>query len=219
MPRLHLFEFEDQDWFPAAWRDYGTDFLQFLTGRTQAFRPVLPLLEKALKACGTARIVDLASGGGGGWLGLGEELTKKFPGLRITLTDAFPNLPAFRSGGGAPLHRLYGNPRQRPAGAGLSLSDVRTLFLSFHHFRPRRSAAHPAGCPGFRQPGGRFRGTGAEPAEPAGHVFLPPHGAPGHPLHPALPAGAHFFHLPAAGGAAVRVVGRAGLRPPHLLRG
>lgn len=135
MPRLHLFEFEDQDWFPATWRDYGTDFLQFLTARTNAFRPVLPLLEKALKACGTPRIVDLASGGGGGWLGLGVELAEKFPGLRITLTDAFPNLPAFRRAAAQPFIDYIETPvsaLQVPAG----LEGVRSLFLAFHHFRP-----------------------------------------------------------------------------------
>ena len=26
MGRIHLFEFEDQDWYPAFLRDYGTDF-------------------------------------------------------------------------------------------------------------------------------------------------------------------------------------------------
>jgi hypothetical protein len=138
MPRLHLFEFEDQDWFPAAWRDYGTDFLQFLTARTRAFRPVLPLLKKALKAYGRARIVDLASGGGGGWLGLGAELAEKFPGLRITLTDAFPNLPAFRRAAVHPCIDYVETPvsaLQVPA----ELIGLRTLFLAFHHLRPHEA--------------------------------------------------------------------------------
>jgi hypothetical protein len=135
MPRLHLFEFEDQRWFPASWRDYGTDFLQFITEHTKAFRPVLPLLEKGLKTCGTARIIDLASGGGGGWLGLGEELTEKYPDLRITLTDFFPNLPAFRRAS----NRHYIDYVEAPVSAiqvPAELAGLRTLFLSFHHFRP-----------------------------------------------------------------------------------
>jgi len=29
MSRIHLFEWEDMSWFPTAWRDYGTDYLNF----------------------------------------------------------------------------------------------------------------------------------------------------------------------------------------------
>ena len=93
------------------------------------------MLEKGLKAGGSARIIDLASGGGGGWLGLGEELAEKYPDLRITLTDAFPNLPAFRRAAA----RDYIGYLETPVSAiqvPAELTGLRTLFLSFHHFRP-----------------------------------------------------------------------------------
>ncbi len=35
MARIHLFEFENQAWFPSFLRNYGTDFLQFLSNKTK----------------------------------------------------------------------------------------------------------------------------------------------------------------------------------------
>ena len=77
MKRIHLFEFEDQKWFPGFLRDYGTDFLQFLSNKSKLFKPALPILEKGLERSDTQDIIDLGSGGGGGWIWLNEELKKK----------------------------------------------------------------------------------------------------------------------------------------------
>ncbi|WP_422861060.1 hypothetical protein [Flagellimonas sp. W118] len=63
MGRLHLFEFEDQKWFPSFLRDYGTDFLQFLSNKVKLYKPVVSVLERGLRASGTNTIVDLGSGG------------------------------------------------------------------------------------------------------------------------------------------------------------
>ena len=81
MARLHLFEFEDLDWFPTFLRNYGTDFLQFLSNKTKLWKPAIPLIEEALEYEDTNQIIDLASGGGGGGGGggliyLNEELIK-----------------------------------------------------------------------------------------------------------------------------------------------
>ena len=45
IPRLHLFELEDQPWFPAAIRDLATDYLHFMETTFAMHRPVVPLLE------------------------------------------------------------------------------------------------------------------------------------------------------------------------------
>jgi ActR/RegA family two-component response regulator len=136
MPRLHLFEFEDQQWFPTFLRNYITDFLQFLANATQLYKPVVPLIEKALKTRNTPTIVDLGSGGGGGLLWLNRELKKSVPDLKIVLTDFYPNISAFEfTRSKAANFEFVAKPidaRDVPAG----LAGLRTQFLSFHHFKP-----------------------------------------------------------------------------------
>ena len=136
MGRLHVFEFEDQKWFPAFLRDYGTDFLQFLSNRTKLYKPILPILEEGLKASGTDQIIDLASGGGGGLLWLNSELKKTVPKLKIMLTDYFPNHAAFEHTKKQADNFEY---RETPIDARKvpkDLKGLRTQFLSLHHFKP-----------------------------------------------------------------------------------
>lgn len=95
MGRIHLFEFEDQKWFPSFLRNYGTDFLQFLSNQIKMYKPIIPILKKGLEKSKTDRIIDLGSGGGGGLIWLNTELQKDFPSLKIVLTDFYSNIPAF----------------------------------------------------------------------------------------------------------------------------
>ncbi len=136
MSRIHLFEFEDQYWFPTFLRNYGTDFLRFLSNKTKMYRPVLPLLSRMLAASGKHQIIDLASGGGGGLLWLNQKLQKEYPDLRILLTDYYPNAEAF-----AYLAQQASNIEYllEPVDARAvpsNLSGLRSQFLSLHHFRP-----------------------------------------------------------------------------------
>ena len=62
MKRVHLFEFEDQNWFPDLLINYGTDLLQFLSNKSKLFKPAIPILEKGLKRSKTNHIIDLGSG-------------------------------------------------------------------------------------------------------------------------------------------------------------
>lgn len=137
MPRLHLFEFEDQKWFPSFLRNYGTDFLQFLSNKTKMYKPIIPILQKGLEEADTKQIIDLGSGGGGGLIWLNAELKKEVRELRITLTDYFPNIPAFeQTKKQADNIGFIAEPidaRQVPK----SLEGLRTQFLSLHHFRPK----------------------------------------------------------------------------------
>ena len=63
-----FFEFHDQKWFPKYLRDGVTDALQFILSLAGIYRPIVPLLNKAVEATRAKRIVDLCSGGGGPWL-------------------------------------------------------------------------------------------------------------------------------------------------------
>ena len=137
MARIHLFELEDQRWFPASWRNWGTDFLKTLATKTNMFAPAIPLIKEALQKSGEHRIIDVASGAGGSMLSIGKELKRDIPELKITLTDYYPNIPAYEetvrqspevfSFMAAPV-----DARQVPE----TLKGLRTHFLSLHHFKP-----------------------------------------------------------------------------------
>ncbi|RAW01885.1 hypothetical protein [Pseudochryseolinea flava] len=135
MSRLHLFEFEDQSWFPNVLRNYMTDFLQYLANITKMYKPVVPMLVEALRTSGHQTIVDLGSGGGGGLVWLNSELKKSIPDLKIILTDLYPNIAAFEhTEGKAQNFQFVGTPidaRDVPK----TLVGLRTQFLSLHHFK------------------------------------------------------------------------------------
>jgi hypothetical protein len=97
----------------------------------------VPILAKGLRSSGGNTIVDLASGGGGGWSKLTEHLIAEFPSLQVVLTDRFPNHDGFAAivKENPSLFSFESNPvdaRDVPA----HLKGLRTQFLSFHHFQP-----------------------------------------------------------------------------------
>jgi hypothetical protein len=134
MRRIHLFEFEDQQWFPAFLRNYGTDFLQFLSNKTRMYKPVIPIIKKGLNKSGTTQIVDLGSGGGGGLLWLNSELIKDFPDLKVVLTDYYPNLPAFQVTKKKMDNFHYVDKPVDARNVPSDLKGLRTQCLSLHHF-------------------------------------------------------------------------------------
>ena len=135
MGRIHLFEFEDQNWFPNFLRNYETDFLQYLSNKTKMYQSIVPIIEKGLKKSKTNQIVDLGSGGGGGLIWLNSELKRNIPDLKILLTDYYPNIPAFkftqRKADNFEFIEIPVDARHVPA----ELNGLRTQFLSLHHFR------------------------------------------------------------------------------------
>lgn len=137
MARIHLFEFEDQNWLPSFIRNYMTDFLQFLSNKTPMYKGIVPVIEKGLKESNTSQIIDLGSGGGGGLIWLNKELRKNNPGLKILLTDYFPNIPAFehtqKEADNFEFIRTPIDARNVPE----NLNGLRTQFLSLHHFKPK----------------------------------------------------------------------------------
>ena len=135
MSRLHLFEFEDLDWFPGFLRNYGTDFLQFLSNKTKMWKPAIPLIEEALKNDGTNQIIDLASGGGGGFIYLNEELKKNTPDLKVLLTDYYPNISAFEYTKKQADNFEYLDTSVDARNVPSKLKGLRTQFLSLHHFK------------------------------------------------------------------------------------
>jgi len=144
MRRLHLFEWEDQAWFPHRWRNYLTDVLQFTFTRLARRAPLVKeLLGKLLDCMHTDTIVDLCSGSSGplAWFRQKLEEERGRP-VFVLLTDKYPNLEAFRSLRDISHGRISFRADSIDATAvPEELAGVRTLFLSFHHFRPHRARA------------------------------------------------------------------------------
>jgi hypothetical protein len=136
--RVHLFEFEDLPWVPAAIRDGGTDLLDFGFARLGFYRALAPKLRELIEKVGATRITDLCSGGGGGALALRAELLRDGrPDLEWVFTDRNPNAAAIER------VRALDDPRARyhadpvdALDAGGALPGLRTMFGALHHFRP-----------------------------------------------------------------------------------
>ena len=137
MDRIHLFEFEDQEWLPSFLRDYMTDFLSHLANSLNIFKPILPLLEKGLKSSSENRVLDLGSGAGGGWIKLSSLLEERSPKTEVLLTDYFPNKNRFNQFNNNTLNLKYLEEPIDARDVPPSLQGLRTLFLVFHHFRPK----------------------------------------------------------------------------------
>lgn len=137
MGRKHLFEFEDQEWFPDFLRNYGTDFLQFLSNKAKIYKPIIPIIQKGLQKSETEQILDLGSGGGGGLLWLNQELKKSIPNLKIILTDYYPNIPAFKHTKQQANNFEFVKEPVDARNVPNNLKGLRTQFLSLHHFKPK----------------------------------------------------------------------------------
>lgn len=141
MKRIHAVELEDLSWFPESIRNYGTDYLQFIATTLNVYSPILPWLFKGLESLqGKKEIIDMASGGGGGWPALAPHLTSKIKTLTITLTDQYPHIKAFQRI--IDNHPETFNYNPAPVDArhvSQELTGLRTMFLSFHHFHPENA--------------------------------------------------------------------------------
>ncbi len=136
MKRYHLFEFEDLSWFPKFIRDYGTDFLEFISNKADFYKEIIPVLKKGISKSGQKKIIDLASGGGGGWKKISSRLKEEIPGIKITLTDFYPNEKAFKKMLKHDREMFFYVPEKINAlDVPKQLIGLRTQFLSFHHFK------------------------------------------------------------------------------------
>jgi hypothetical protein len=132
--RITLPEVEDSARLQRWLRDAMTGYLQVALGVGNPYAVVAPTLAALIRTSGGHRVVDLASGGGGPWPRLLEDVTKELGSSpAVTLTDVQPNLTA------APeLERLPGVSYRREPMSALAVSPdldgVRTMFTGLHHF-------------------------------------------------------------------------------------
>jgi len=151
--RRQLIELEDQAWFPRVIRDFATDYLQFVQTRLRFDRAMTPLIRRVMEASGTTRVVDLCSGGSGPLLLLVRNLDAGGLPATVTMTDLYPNIPAFEAIASQSNGRIGYEPSPVDARAvPPALPGLRTLFNAFHHLNPAdaRSVLHAAAA--ARQP-------------------------------------------------------------------
>jgi hypothetical protein len=142
MRRIQLIELHEQPWFPSSLRDEATDALQFGLNLLKAYAPVVPLLQSVLDSTRSRSIVDLCSGAGGPWLDLSRKLHGDSLSLSIRLTDKYPNLRAFQNARTTSENRIDFYPEPVDAmNVPPELKGLRTMFTSFHHFRPEEARA------------------------------------------------------------------------------
>jgi hypothetical protein len=133
--RRHLIEIHEQPWCPRSLRDAITDTIAFFTAVGRPFRVVEEQLIEAIRQSGAEQVVDLCSGAGGPW----PQLARALEGspVRVVLTDLHPNEEALRRAGRIGGGRIRAHPDPVDARAVPDeLEGLRTLFTSFHHFRP-----------------------------------------------------------------------------------
>lgn len=142
MRRHHLFEIEDQPWCPVLLRDLVTDYLQLLIDLIHPYDAVAPRLTWALKRSGSCQVLDLASGAGGPWPRLQRVLERLGQSVSVRLSDKYPNLSAaahLNTRNEGTCHYL--RTPVDATGVPPALTGFRTIFSSFHHFRPKQAVA------------------------------------------------------------------------------
>ncbi|ALI98196.1 hypothetical protein [Rufibacter tibetensis] len=160
--RLHLFELEDQAWFPHVVRQGMMDVLRFMITAIGIYKPIVPFLAKGLAHRQHNQLVDLCSGAGGGIQQVWRELEKQMgQSVTITLTDKFPNLEAYQY----LAHQSNGALRFEERSVDATavppfMPGFRTVFSAFHHFRPQTATAILADAVRQNQGIGVFEGAG-----------------------------------------------------------
>ncbi len=132
MRRVHLFEFEDQAWFPGVLRRAMTGYLAATYGITPFPKLWADRIATLLSTGEVAEIVDLGSGAGGPVVRVVKELEARRLRVRVTLTDLFPNANAACE----PASIRYWPTPVDAAHVPAELTGTRTMFAAFHHFRP-----------------------------------------------------------------------------------
>jgi hypothetical protein len=158
--RLHLFEFNDQPWLPSRIRNALTAYL-WVAYRSTPFGGMFAKRVATLMAqTGSNKIIDLCSGSGGP-IAIVEARLRN---VDVTLTDLFPN-PGVSN-------RYWPDPVDARA-VPPSLKGTRTMFASFHHFRPDDAARILKDAFDKRCAIGVFEVTARTPVGILGAILIP----------------------------------------------
>jgi hypothetical protein len=141
--RIHLFEFEDQNWLPKAVRKGVTDYLRYVFKVLNFYSPAIPIIAEGLNKTNENCIIELCSGGGGPV----ETMQKKLFSLlnrkiKIILTDKYPNVSTYeyiktKTNGDID----YISDSVDATKVHGEIKGFRTMFTAFHHFKPEEVIA------------------------------------------------------------------------------
>lgn len=139
LKRIHLFEFEDLQWFPNWIRICMTRYIVAFHKILGTSQTLSGLLAKVLKSAEKPHIYDLCSGSGGPMQEVAEILKKDygFTDLKISLSDLYPNPDAankINKAGNAAVSYIT-TPVDATA-VDKELKGVRTMICSLHHMKP-----------------------------------------------------------------------------------
>lgn len=138
MKRIHLFEFEDLQWFPNWIRICLTRLIMVMHKKFKTNEDMAQLLSNLIKITKTSKITDLCSGSGGPMLDTYQLLRDKhnLTHIELTLSDLYPNLEAAKIINSKQNGITY---RTTPLDATKLDSEdlgILTMVGSFHHMKP-----------------------------------------------------------------------------------
>lgn len=153
LARRHWFELHDQPWCPNIIRESLTEWLRALSYQFKIHETLAPLLQQLMLDSRTTQMVDLCSGGGGPLLPLEQSMEAIGQPVSITVTDKFPNREAFTQLEQSTKGKIKAcfTPVDATS-VPRNLPGMRTLFNSFHHFRPNEARSILADAYHSRQP-------------------------------------------------------------------
>ena len=163
MKRLHLIELGDLPGCPRFLRNGMTDYLETVVRLANPYQGIVPRLAAALERCQATHVLDLCSGAGGPWATLLLLFKDKKP--EVLLTDFYPN----PTGTALPYHPEPVDATKVPE----TLTGFRTLFASFHHFRPEQARAILADAVAKQHGIAVFEGTARTIPALLGMLFIP----------------------------------------------
>lgn len=139
MKRIHLFEFEDQKWFPQSIRTGMTNLLVVLHKMVGTKYVISDLIGRIRHQQHFDQIVDLGSGSGGIMPEVVDELNRNSNNnpLQLLLTDLHPNKNAIAQFNSRINSEIKYHESSIDAAAMDQLpSGLKTMVNSFHHIPP-----------------------------------------------------------------------------------
>ena len=139
LKRIHLFEIEDQSWFPNWLRDCMTKSLNVMHDLVEINKDLPELIAKVLKETNTTSIIDLCSGGGGPMVEAVNILKSKYglKNIKLKMTDLYPH-KAFAQyiNSQNDDSSTYSTQSTNAINIPASEKGLRTMICSFHHMKP-----------------------------------------------------------------------------------
>lgn len=139
MKRIHLFEFEDLQWFPKWMRTSMTNVIVVFHKVTGTQEVVANLLKKVKRQYDFKQIVDIGAGSGGIMPKAVEELNGQLKGepVKLLLTDLYPNPDYIKHiNDNTASHIHYQSEPLDATHLDKAPQGLKTMMNSFHHMPP-----------------------------------------------------------------------------------